>query len=412
MVACDNSVRYPRARAFKMLAASTVGMSLGYSVIGYAGFGMFVLPLSEAFGWGRGDISVAFTIMSYVVALAVPALGFLIDKLGPRTVLLPSIISFSIVVAMLSQLSANIALFYGAYLFVALTGAGTTPAVYTRAIVQWFDRHRGLALGIALAGPGIGAALAPPVLQFAIDTFGWRGAYLALGLTMFVLSFPIVWFWFHAPTPSDDNSDGPSASVTQGFSFRDSLKMRVTWQMIAAFFLLGILTGGIAAHLFALLRDRGFEASVAASAVSLLGVSVIVGRVLTGVLLDRFRAPLIIGLCLLTASVGLATLNLSSSDFLAICAVLAIGLAIGSEFDFMSFLISRYHGLVAYARIYGLIYGTFTAGAGLGPLLLGYGFQNLGTYDHAIWVLVGTTTLATALLGTLGNIPEQSSGER
>lgn len=385
-----------------MLAASTVGMSLGYSVIGYAGFGMFVLPLNEAFGWGRGDISVAFTIMSYVVALAVPALGFLIDRLGPRTVLLPSIVAFSIVVAMLSQLSANIALFYGAYLFVALTGAGTTPAVYTRAIVQWFDRRRGLALGIALTGPGIGAALAPPVLQFAIDTFGWRGAYMALGLTMFILSFPIVWFWFHAPSDADEGSGTGAVSVMQGVSFQDSLKMRATWQMIAAFFLLGILTGGVAAHLFALLSDRGFEASLAATAVSLLGVSVIVGRVLTGVLLDRFHAPIVIGVCLLMASVGLAILNLSTSELLAILSVLAIGLAIGSEFDFMSFLISRYHGLVAYARIYGLIYGAFTAGAGLGPLLLGYGFQNLGTYDHAVWVLVGTTTVATVLLSTLG----------
>ena len=393
--------------AYKALASATIGLTLGFSSVGFASFGVFIIPLSETFGWGRGDISLAFTIMSYAAAAAVPFLGVIVDRFGVRRVLLPAMVAFGLVIGSLSFLSGNITQLYFAYLLVAIVGVGTSAPVYSRAIVRWFDKSRGLALGIGLSGIGLGAAIVPPIVQAAINYYGWQGGYLALALLILAVTFPVCWLWLREPEDVADDDEavkGKIAPVT-GHTLSQAVRLRTFWQMLISFTLLGIFTAGVMAHLVPLMRDRGASVESAALAASLLGIALLIGRVFTGFLLDRFFAPLVVAICLAAAAVGVAILAAGMQGIAVYVAIALMGFGIGAEIDFMAYLVSRYHGLLAYTRIYGIFYSLFLIGSGLGPLLMGYGQQTTGSYDLALLVLCIITSAAIIPLALLGRYP-------
>ncbi len=397
---------------WRVLGAATVGLALGYSNIGMVSFGLFILPLSAAFGWGRGDISVAMLLMNCAIIVMAPIAGVLIDRVGVRRVLLPSIVLFSLAVGALSFLDGDISTFYLTYTFVTILGIGTIPATYTRVVIAWFDRKRGLAIGIAMAGIGIGAALIPLALQYIIASYGWRAGYSALaGLVLFV-SLPVVTLFLRErPDDLGQAADGVAVSPEQasiqaaGFEFSACLRQRSFWLMAAGFPLLGLFTSAVIAHLVPLLQDRNVSPGLAALGASLLGVSLIAGRIVCGGLMDRFFAPRVVIAFLLGPIVGLGMLASGASGAVAFGAVLLIGLGIGAELDFMSYLVSRYLGPRAYGRTYGSMYAAFAVGAGIGSIFMGYVQQRTGTYDAALWTLCLTTLLSLLPFGLLGPYP-------
>jgi MFS family permease len=391
------------ATRYQVAFASTVGLSLGFSVVGLTTFGMFVIPLSEAFGWGRGDISVAYAVMCYIVAALAPLAGLLIDRFGVRRVVLPSIVAFALTFGSLALLQGSLAHYYAVYVLLALTGIGTAPTSYTRVVVLWFDERRGLALGVALAGVGIGTALLPLYVQYWMGKHGWQAGYLSIAALLLVFSLPVVWRWLWEPPALQ--SAGNQAPELPGNPLKVAITGRVFWQLAAGFVLLGIFTAAVLTHLVPMLRDRGLSAEAAAQALSVLGVALIFGRLLTGWLLDRYFAPHVVLACLVTALAGVALLISGAQGMLALTAVALMGFGIGAELDFMSYLISRYQGLRAYGRLYGIVYGAFILGAGLGPLLMGYGQQRHGNYDAALLQVAAIVALTLPLFGTLGRYP-------
>lgn len=159
---------------------SFLGMSLCYAMFTVFAFGTFVKPLETEFGWQRGELSFALTMTNIAVVICSPLLGFIIDRTGVRRILIPSILLMGLAVLSMTLLSGNIWHFYAMYLLIPILGAGTLPQSYSRVIIGWFTRRRGLALGIALSGFGVGAALVPSFAQIMIENFGWRTAYIAL----------------------------------------------------------------------------------------------------------------------------------------------------------------------------------------------------------------------------------------
>src|SRR5688572_4680205 len=254
-------------RGWWVLAAATIGMGLGYSNIGVLSFGLFIVPLTTEFGWGRGEVSLAYTAMTYAMVFLAPLAGTLVDRLGVRRVLLPSIVLFALAIANLSLVTASLLHLYVAYVLVAVLGAGTAPTTYTRTVVAWFNRRRGLAIGIAMAGVGLGGVLLPPLVQSLIAGFGWRTAYLALAAIVVVVSLPTAWAWlWESPAafglqPDDDVQPAGPAGPPPGFEFRDAVRTRAFRLMAAGFALFGIFTAATITHLVPLLQDRGLTAS-------------------------------------------------------------------------------------------------------------------------------------------------------
>lgn len=183
----------------RVLVACALGLAFGYSAIGLVSFGVFVGPLSEEFGWGRGDMSLGLTLMSIVIVILSPVAGGLIDRFGVRRVLLPSIAGFGLALTLLSQLNGSLYQYYGLYILLAVAGVCTTPASYSRVIVAWFDRHRGLALGGTLAGIGAGTALIPLLVANINTSLGWRYSFISIAAIVLLVSLPVVWMWIAEP---------------------------------------------------------------------------------------------------------------------------------------------------------------------------------------------------------------------
>lgn len=381
-------------------------MSLSLSVLGMTNFGVFIVPLTSAFGWGRGDMSLAYTIMCYTVAALSPVMGVLTDRFGARAVLLPSIALLSLALGHLSMMNGSIQELYRAYAVLAIAGVGTMPLAYARIVVSWFRSRRGLALGIALAGVGIGTTLMPPLLQFLIGRYGWRAAYQGDALLVLLVSLPLAWTFLREEVQGGHHSGAAgSGSGRQGLWALPALRSRVFWQMFAGFALLGVFTAGIVSHLVPLLRDRGASPQFAANALSILGLTLVAGRVGVGHLLDRMFAPRVVSTCLAGAALGVGMLWAGANAGGALIAVILMGFAIGAELDFMSYLVARYHGLRAYGRIYGVLFAAFIFTSGMGPLLMGYGQQHSGSYDGSLAIVLAAIVLAVPLFATLGPYP-------
>jgi MFS family permease len=348
-------------------------------------------------------MSLALTLMSIAIVFLSPLAGTLLDRHGVRPVLIPSILFFGIVIAALSLMTGSLVHYYGMYLLMALAGVCTTPASYSRVVVAWFDARRGLALGIVLAGIGVGTAVIPPFVELLTSNFGWRFAFLGISALVILVSLPAVVAWISEPVKVL-----PSGTVREeeGFTFRESIASRQFLFIAVSFLFLGILTGGILAHLVPLLTDRGVERTVAASVASLLGATLIVARLLTGYLLDRFFAPVIVAVFLTGPVIGLLLLMSGVAGVPAILAVVLLGLGIGAEMDFMSYLVSRYFGLRAFSRLYGLIYSSITIGVSIGPIVMGYSQQLSGTYDFGLKVLLVSSAVAIVPLLFLGRYPQ------
>ncbi|MCC6171251.1 MAG: MFS transporter [Gammaproteobacteria bacterium] len=138
-------------RGWRTLLASGMGNGAGLGGLPVYTFGVFVVPLVEAFGWTRGQISSAASFLIVGSALTAPIIGGIVDRYGVRRVGLASMIALALGYALLTQLGGTIAMFYAAWLALSLIGGGTTPVVWTRTVGVWFDRGRGLAAG-ALRG--------------------------------------------------------------------------------------------------------------------------------------------------------------------------------------------------------------------------------------------------------------------
>jgi MFS family permease len=280
-----------------VVLASALGAGVSHSSVALLSFGVLLKPLSGEFGWDRAQVSLAVSLATLVIALGTPALGRLVDRVGERRVLLPAMALYAVFFGALSQLTGSLWQFYALFILAAIAGIGSNSVVYTRAITSWFDRRRGLALGLAMAGVGLAAAAIPPLTQSLIDRFGWRGAYIGFGLIV-LACLPIVAFLMRRPpsverssraAPIDDASEALRGQ--DGLRVADVMRTRVFWTLGCSFALAAIAIHGCTVHLIPLLTDRGISPQSAAGAMSLFGLGMLAGRIAAGYLMDRLFAP-------------------------------------------------------------------------------------------------------------------------
>ena len=398
-----------------VVGASVMGLALSWPTIAIYTFGPFVIPLSEEFGWPRGQMSVAVAIVTWTAMAMSIVLGLFIDRTGVRRVMIPSIVLLGLTVASMYWLTPALLHFYVMFFLIALLGAGTSVLAFSKLVMNWFDRHRGLALGITMAGVGIGAAVMPIIVTQIIVGLGWRQAYLAMGILVLVVGGgPVALLVRERPREMGLEKDGAAAPVDrkagarveQGYLLSEAVRTRPFWFMVVAFFLVGVCAHGSLAHLVPLLQDRGIPPERSAQIASTLGIALIFGRVVAGYMMDRIFAPLV-GIVFMAGPVlGLALLALGAVGPAAVLATILLGLAIGAEFDFLGYFTSRYGGLKSFGLLYGLMLASFQLGGGLGPILMGYSFDQLGSYTLVLWVFAGLFVLVCLLFALLGPYPD------
>jgi MFS family permease len=387
---------------WSIVFGSALALVVSSGPVGFFTFGVFLKPISQEFGWNRGEISAASGVSNLMVAITVPLIGILIDRWGVRRVLLPSIVLFAISFAALSLAPASLPVFAALYAIVGVCSACQGPPPYVKVIAAWFDRQRGLALGIAMAGAGIGVVIVPQLARILIEAFGWRIAYVGVAAVLLVVAIPSVSLFLREPEEAPTRRGTPP-SEAPGLSVREALTgCSRFWRLSGAVFLVGMAVNGTIVHLVPLLTDRGLSPAVATSILSAVGIATIAGRVFTGYLADRFFAPFVAAGFFLLPCFGMYLLASGLEGIVPVISVVSLGLALGCEVDMIGYLTSRYVGLKRFGELYGYLFAIFLTGTALGPYLMGVSFDIFKTYDPALLGFGLALVIASVLVATLG----------
>jgi MFS family permease len=385
--------------------AGALALTFGPSTMTIMSFGSFVPALDKEFGWGIPAISLGATILTYMIMITSVLQGYLVDRYGARPLIVLSIPIFAVSLASVSLLNNNIILFYLAWLAVPLCGLGAWPISYLKATSGWFERRLGLALGLTNAGIGVGAAILPVIIAFVITNYGWRSAYLCLGLFAIVVTWPVTLLYLRENTAAGAAGKGSSDSASEKeFDLRSAARTSTFRISLVAFAILGVLNVGMLVHLVKICIDEGLTPQAAGFIMSSLGIALIVGRVATGWLLDRFAASSVMLVITLGTAAACAALAAGAGSNVAAATACAsmIGLVIGAEFDALSYMIPRYWGRKAFGKIYGAVFAVFQFAAGFGAAGLGFSRGHFGSYAPALWVLAALMVICAVLFSQLG----------
>lgn len=368
----ESDLRY---EGWRVTAASSA--SLFFACFTIYTFAVFFAPLAAEFSWTREIVSSAYGAMAVSAALTAPLIGYVLDRVPVRRIVGPAMALVGLGFVSLSLLRDSVPQFLGTFVLFGAAGTCLSPLAYSRAIATWFQRRRGLALGIVIGGAAVAAMVQPPLMQLAIDRIGWRSSYLVIGLAMLLVGTPLASALIRS-RPSDSES---GTVLRVGASFAGGIQTRVFWTIAAVFFASSIAMNGAIVHLSALLTDRGVSPAHAALAISTMGAASLAGRLSTGWLLDRFFGPRISFILLSVAALGTWLLAAADSLFSGAAAAALIGFGMGGELDVIPYLLSRYFGLKALSTLYGVAYGASAVAGAIGPVILGRAFDSTGSYD-------------------------------
>lgn len=383
--------------------ACACGLLVGAGAILIFTFGVFLKPVTEDLGISRGELSSALGIAAWFVALSCPIVGYLIDRFGTRRVMIPGILLFALAVANFGLMQPKpLALVYATFCIAGFISGVQTPIPYAAVITHWFDNHRGIALGLATAGVGLGVALIPQLAAFLIGHVGWRNAYFGLGIAVVVLAWIPVLIFVRDPPWASGSGKADATAALPGIEALAALKTRNFWTLSIAFFLGVLAINGTIVHIVALLTDRGIPLQVATGALSIAGLAIIVGRIICGWCLDRFWGPYVAVVFFILPMLGIGLLISALAFPFPLIGAALCGAGIGAEIDLMAFFISRYFGLKAYGKIYGLMFMLFNIGTGSGPALSGRAFDTFHSYTQIFFVYEVALALTCVLLIGLG----------
>jgi cyanate permease len=304
--------------------------------------------------------------------------------------------------------SGSIAEFYWFYFLLGCCVGGVGPIPYGSLVAHWFDRFRGLALGLTMLGIGIGAMITPTVAQTLIARFGWRAAYSIFGGLILLICWPIV-AWLIRECPEDlgllpggrsatpDRTDEAGHGLTAGEAWRT----RDFWLMACAFTLVSASVQACLVHMAPMLNDRNLGTRAAALGSSLIGAAVMIGRLGTGYFLDRILAARLASTLFAVSALGIALL-LAGNREAAFAGAFLVGLGLGAEVDLIPYLASRYFGLRDFGKVYSSLFAAFALAGAVGPLIMGAGFDRTGSYIRPLVGFFVAILFATVLMTRLG----------
>ena len=396
---------------WKSLLAATIGTMCGIFTLTNYTQGFFVGPVTSEFGWSAPQFFLSYTVLMCSGLLTGPLIGYIAQRVGLRTVGIVGLTGHSLAYVVLSLNTGSLVLWYLSWALVAILGAGSLPIIWTGVLNNWFTKHRGKAIGITMAGTGLGAFLLPPIVEFLIANHGWRTAYRGIGLGALLISLPIVFTFFKEKPDSSTVTDGEVMAnkvEAWGLTTRDAMRTKQFWILGAVLFLTVIVVAGLLSNFERIMTEQGFERSSIAQIAAVMGLTVIIGRLMVGALVDRFWAPGVAACFFLVATLGLLILvGTQVTMATALLVAVMIGLAAGAELDLLAYLTGKYFGPAHYPAIFGLIIAFFTVGAGIAPPLFGMAAQMFQGYGTMLSISIGLLLVSILLFLSLGRYPDE-----
>jgi sugar phosphate permease len=394
-----------------VVAASTIALVVGGMPFLVLTFSVFSKAITQEMGWSRAEASSAISIMLYVTAVAAPILGTIVDRFGVTRPLIASIILSALALVAISM-TRTLPAFLFAFAILGLVSGGLQPLPYSKVVVSWFDRSRGIALGIVNAGQGVGATILPAVAALLLANFGWRGGYIGLAIILLVVALPGALFIVRENPLGRQGVAAGFREPERDVGFGEMVRVKQFWIIVLSAFALSLVVNGTLPNLVPLLTDRGMPLSGAVATLSLVGISGIVGRLGAGLLVDILFAPFIALVVFLVAASGLGAIWLNSPNVPVVVGVVLLGLSLGAEVDLMGYLTSRYFPKRAFAKVYGFVFLSLIMGQATGVYLMSMTYDVWKSYEPVLAVfaiLIALVGLISLLFGPYRFPPESRS---
>ena len=386
-----------------LLGCSVVAVAVG-SGLSFWSFGLYVTPLEDEFGWSRAEVSLGFSVGLLVSSLAGPSIGRWIDAHGPRS----AIVIGGVLTALTTVLLATTDARWQWYLFHALNAVCRQMMFFIpfmSLVSRWFERRRGVALGILGTGFSLGGFVVVPVVTLLIDTVGWRGSYVFAGAAIIAVFVPIgLFFVRNSPADMGLEPDGRAVSETRGISqaggltLSEALRTPLFWLIAGGVMLFFFALFGWSVHQVPFYESKGISRGMAAGIVSGAAGASIFARLAMGMLSDRFRRFETVIMAMLGVLITGFTILLLDSSAIGIIVFLAfwtIGTSVGPMLE--ALVLTRAFGVTNFAAILGAIILAETLGQIASPFIAGAIYDSTGAYDWALIVFIVALFLSFVL---------------
>ncbi len=385
------------------MVAAGMGLHLWVSIAWVYGIQLFITPLTQTFGWSRALISGAFSLQRLEGSAITPIEGFLVDRFGPRWFMVAGAFIIGLGFILLSLIN-SIWMFYAGVMTISLGMSLCMGVPRTWAIVQWFQRLRGRALGIG----GSGAFISGPLLIIVvllIDNLGWRQAFQVLGIATWVICMPLCLVFRGRPHQYGQLPDGgppkgaqdgsPQVAAARGgqpegdFKIRQALTNKSFWLLTVIFAAQGFGTSGLIVHMIPYFESIGFTRAQAASVIGYFTVLSVFARVGGGWVADYFDKRIVLAGILACSVASFVLMANITAYWQVIPFALVFGTAFGAMIPTNGVVISAYFGARNFGAISGFIQMGTAASGIIAPVLMGWIYDETGSYKLAIYVLIG-----------------------
>lgn len=388
-----------------ILAGSVLAMALGSGVSFWA-FGLYIDPLENEFGWSRAEVSAGFSVSLAISGLSGPLVGRWVDERGPRSAILIGAVLTAVTYLLLSTTNS----LWQWFLYLSINAIFRQMMFFIpfqALISRWFDRKRGMALGILGTGFSLGGFVVL-VMALVIDELGWDGSFVFSAGAVLVVFIPLAVFVLrNDPSEVGAHIDGESYEEAQvrrrsgplvGLTAREALASPLFWLLAGAMTLFFFGVFGWLIHQVPFYESVGVDRGVAATLVTITAAGGIVARLAFGFIVDRFERveKAAMGLLTFLTTAFVVLLINSSAPGIAIFLMLwIVGSGGGPLLE--PLLLTRSFGLKHFATILGTLGVVETAGIVASPTLIGAIFDGTGSYDLALVILASALAAAFVL---------------
>ncbi|WP_297831594.1 MFS transporter [Pseudomonas sp.] len=368
--------------------------------LGVMSMGTFMVPVQRALGWSRAEFSAGWSVATVVGILMAPLLGVLNDKWGARRLAVPTAVICGLVFSLFA--TSNGSHIYWLLLWTVYAAANSMMLlVVISSTSKAFRVNRGMALSVAMCGHGIAAMVIPSIVNFLIEHYGWRAAFIRLGLgwgTLVALCAYAVFVLYRPESGADRQV--PVPPVKRGV--QDVLRSSRFVKLATANIVFYIVSIALTVHLVPMFVDGGLSSATAVILAGCFGLAMILGKLLSGIILDRLTAGAMIATWLLTMISGLIILLSAWNSYEPyLAAVVLLGAANGGLAPIFPYLISKHFGLDNFGKFYGVLCSVQGIGSASGPLFAALIFDRTQSYHLAIELAIPALLLVLALLFSL-----------
>jgi MFS family permease len=419
-----NSLRKPRFFYGWWIVFTVILAGIVQSSQGHPALGAFMKPMTEYFGWSRGGYASGMTIGSMLGGFIAVFIGPLVDRHGGRWILTGS----SLIVGgtvILTGFVKSFWQFFVLQIIARTVNMGIVVLVMQVVIPKWFIRKRGRAVAFGHMGGMMGNAGTPLFIQFIVSRFGWRAAAVTLGVSVWTLCVPPIWFFLRRrpedmgllpdgdkqnPEQTGENSSGKnptSSRIETSMTVREVLRHRSLYLLITAFTLSSLVGSSLNLHAIPYLSDRGLTAGLAVSVMAVLSSTGGIGAIIMGFIVERYPARFVLSIAFLLVSFSyIILLNVNGPGIAFLWAGYA-GMVRGGGGILGQIIYADYYGRDSLGSIRGLTSPAQMGANAVGPLLAALAFDFRGDYSF-IFALYGFLMIAASFSVFLARPPTNS----